>query len=96
MQIKPKILQRRKPEMTYITGVKNTVNPKLNRRFLFFVEKVRVWESRNIIEFETRTYDMREKFYWLFFVPQILKFRISVRNSFFYRACEIPFFVVSI
>jgi len=27
MQIKPNILQGRKPEMTYITGVKNTINP---------------------------------------------------------------------
>ena len=27
MQIKPKILQGRKPEMTYITGVKITINP---------------------------------------------------------------------
>jgi len=27
MQIKPKILQGRKPEMTYITGVENTINP---------------------------------------------------------------------
>ena len=30
MQIKPKILQGRKPEMTYITGVKNTINPFVN------------------------------------------------------------------
>ena len=30
MQIKPKILQKRKPKMTYITGVKSTVNPILN------------------------------------------------------------------
>jgi len=29
MQIKPKILRGRKPKMTYITGVKNTINPKI-------------------------------------------------------------------
>ena len=30
MQIKPKILQGRKPEMTYIIGVENTINPSFN------------------------------------------------------------------
>jgi len=39
MQIKPKILQG-KPKMTYITRVKNTINPKQNIIHVRIVTKI--------------------------------------------------------
>jgi len=38
MQIKPKILQGLKPEMTYITGMKNTINPFIKGKSLLYAQ----------------------------------------------------------
>ena len=45
MQIKPKILQGRKPEMTYITGMKNTINPKkFHSTSIFVLCKIKIFQ----------------------------------------------------